>query len=100
MNLVLKWILAILAAAGVFYFARQLMPSATAVDAQWVYGQVKPGMGMDQVLSIAGEPAQRLKHQVGASEVWYYVDRYDERDRLAVHFIQGEVYKREVEDEQ
>lgn len=100
MSLVLKWILAILAAAGVFYFAKQMMPPAQAVDAQWVYGQVKPGMGMDEVLGIAGEPVQRLKHQVGSSEVWYYIDRYDDRDRLAVHFIEGQVYKREVEDQE
>ena len=74
------------------------MPSASAIDVNWMAPQVHIGMSQDEVEhTVAGEPSYRVNSGVGKDETWYYNDRYNRDTRLAVQFIDGRVYRTAIE---
>jgi len=94
----MKWLVVIAILCGLFFLARRLMPSATAIDVNWMGPQIHIGMSQDEVeRTVAGEPNYRVNSGVGKDETWYYNDRYNPNTRLAVQFIDGRVYRTAIE---
>jgi outer membrane protein assembly factor BamE (lipoprotein component of BamABCDE complex) len=90
----MKWIVVVLIGMGILYLGKNLMPSATAIDTQWMLSQVKQGMTREEVVAIlGGNPESRARSGVGEQETWFYSDRYDEKDTLEIDFIDGRVLR-------
>ena len=96
----MRWVVVALIMGGIFYIATRLMPNATEIDTTWMNRSVQIGMSKDEVRNIIGvEPGMVVPGGMGKDETWYYTDSYDNRKQLAIQFIDGRVYRKQLEDE-
>lgn len=96
----MKWVVVLLIMCGLFYAAKQLMPSATAIDTLWMSRQIRIGMTKEEVAQTIGGDANTIAGGgMGHDETWYYTDRYNENQHLAIQFIDGHVYRASLEND-
>lgn len=94
----MKWVVVILIMCGLFYAAKRLMPSPSTIDVNWMLPQIKQGMSEDEVKqAVGGDPTTVMSSGLGHDETWYYTDRYNQNNQLAIQFIDGRVYSKEIE---
>ena len=95
----MKWLIGVLLLfAGLFYLGTKLMPSPDTIEIEWVRDQIKMDMTMEEVrATTATDPQSNVRDNVGNQTTWYFSDRFDPNDQLVVHFVEGRVYRTEIE---